>query len=66
MTEEPGRPYSVAVVPSETDPGCYDWVIHAQDGSCVARSPYALATEAAARLSGESWRREVESERSTA
>lgn len=56
MYPAPDRGCSVAVVPSTTSAGCYGWVIHSLDGQCLAHSPYAFATKAAARLSGECWK----------
>lgn len=52
----PDEACSVAVIPSATSVGCYGWVIHSPDGQCLACSPYAFATRAAARLSGECWK----------
>lgn len=57
---------SVTIVASETVADCYDWVIHAPDRRYVVRSPYAFSTRTAARLSGECWRREMESSSSDA
>ncbi|MEE7505164.1 hypothetical protein MMR14E_18995 [Methylobacterium mesophilicum] len=53
MGQVQSRSYSVAVVPSDRDPRCYDWIIRSPDGRCVARSSYAFATRPAARLAGE-------------
>lgn len=55
----------VCVVPSDAVTGCYDWIIRASDGRRLASSPYAFATKAAARLSGECWRQEMISGSST-
>ena len=49
----------VCIVPSDASTGCYEWIIRSRDGRCIASSPYAFATEAAARLSGECWRQEI-------
>jgi hypothetical protein len=45
--------YRVCVDPSDTVYGHYVWVIRSPDGRCLARSPYAFATKAAARLARE-------------
>lgn len=50
---------SITIVPSETDAGCFRWIIHAPDGRRLMHSPYAFASKAAARLSGECWRQEL-------
>jgi hypothetical protein len=66
MRPAPDRGCSVAVVPSTTSAGCYDWIIHSPDGQCLAHSPYAFATTKAARLSGERWKNTMISGSSTA
>ncbi|MHB2207112.1 response regulator [Methylobacterium sp. CM6257] len=53
------RPHSrdrrILVLPSAVEPGCYRWVIRNLDGTCLARSPCAFASRAAARLSASCW-----------
>jgi hypothetical protein len=66
MSPAPDRGCSVAVVPSTTSAGCYGWVIRSLDGQCLAHPPYAFATKAAARLSGECWKHAMISGSSTA
>jgi hypothetical protein len=61
----PDHSCSVAVYRSETDVNCYRWAIHSPDGRCLARSPYAFATKAAARLSGKCWKEAIISGSST-
>ncbi|MDP4022531.1 hypothetical protein Q8W71_07845 [Methylobacterium sp. NEAU 140] len=53
-------PCRVSVIPSETEIGCFRWVIRGSDGALVARSPYAFVTALGAELSADLWLREIE------
>ncbi|MDP4002347.1 hypothetical protein [Methylobacterium sp. NEAU K] len=58
MSTNPLHSHTVEVVPCALDPRCFRWIIRADGGMIVERSPYAFVTHNGARISGECWKRE--------